>query len=274
MRPPASGPMSGTSGHGAAATHLRHGTGSRPTGEVSIPQHIWSAIEAGCMRMATPGSTSCTVPAASRKSPAWRTSGASSLTSFQSQGLQIAENAIRRIAGLYAVEKEARGLPPDERAQLRQERAKPILDDLETWLAAQLTRVPGKSELAKAIRYALTRITKLRPYLNHGHLEIDNNPAERAMKPVAIGRKNYLFVGSEGGGKAAAVAYTCIETAKLKRHRPASLADLGAQTYRRSEDHAPRRSHALATHRIRSVTLHTPPGRLHRTDTKGLLSEL
>lgn len=134
---------------------------------------------------------------------------------FHSQGLEVAEHAIRRIAGLYAVEKDARGLPPDERAGLRQKRAKPILDDLETWLVAQLTRIPGKSELAKAIRYALTRIAKLRPYLDHGHLEIDNNPAERAMKPVAIGRKNYLFVGSEGGGKAAAVAYTCIETAKL-----------------------------------------------------------
>ena len=134
---------------------------------------------------------------------------------FHSQGLEVAEEAIRRIAGLYAVEKEARGLTPEERVRLRQQRAKPILDDLETWLAAQLTRIPGKSELAKAIRYALTRLKKLRPYLDHGFLEIDNNSAERAMKPVAIGRKNYLFVGSEGGGKAAAIAYTLIETAKL-----------------------------------------------------------
>lgn len=134
---------------------------------------------------------------------------------FQSQGLEVAEEAIRRIAGLYAVEKDARGLPPDDRVRLRQERAKPILDNLEIWLAAQLARIPGKSELAKAIRYALTRLKKLRPYLDHGFLEIDNNSAERAMKPVAIGRKNYLFVGSEGGGKAAAIAYTLIETAKL-----------------------------------------------------------
>ena len=134
---------------------------------------------------------------------------------FQSRGLEVAEEAIRRIAGLYAVEKEARGLTPDERVRLRQQRAKPILDDLVTWLAAQLTRIPGKSELAKAIRYALTRLKKLRPYLDHGFLEIDNNSAERAMKPVAIGRKNYLFVGSESGGKAAAIAYTLIETAKL-----------------------------------------------------------
>lgn len=127
----------------------------------------------------------------------------------------MAEAAIRRIAELYAVEKDTRGLPPADRVRLRQSRAKPILDDLEAWLAAQLTRIPGKSELAKAIRYALTRIKKLRPYLDHGVLEIDNNSAERAMKPVAIGRKNFLFVGSSGGGKAAAIAYTLIETAKM-----------------------------------------------------------
>ena len=134
---------------------------------------------------------------------------------FQAEGSVIAEEAIKRIAGLYAVEKDGRGRPPDERVQLRQNRAKPILDDLESWLQAQLPRISGKSELAKAIRYALSRSKKLRPYLDHGCLELDNNSSERAMKPVALGRKNFLFVGSEGGGKAAAIAYTLIETAKL-----------------------------------------------------------
>jgi transposase len=133
----------------------------------------------------------------------------------QSQASPIAEEAIKRIAGLYAVEKQARGEPPEKRVQLRQALATPILDDLGTWLEAQLPRISAKSELAKAIRYALTRLTKLRPYLDHGRLEADNNAAERAMKSVALGRKNYLFVGSEGGGKAAAIAYTLIETAKL-----------------------------------------------------------
>ncbi len=139
---------------------------------------------------------------------------------FQSEGSVIAEEAIRRIAALYAVEKDARGLAPEDRVRLRQDRAKPILDDLEIWLGAQLRKISGKSELAKAIRYALTRIKKLRPYLDHGFLDIDNNPAERAMKTVALGRKNYLFVGSEGGGKAAATAYTLIETAKLNGVEP------------------------------------------------------
>jgi transposase len=134
---------------------------------------------------------------------------------FQSEGSVIAAEAIKRIAGLYGVEKEARGQPPNERVRLRQAHAKPVFDNLEAWLQAQLPRISGKSELAKSIRYALTRMKKLRPYLDHGFLEIDNNSAERAMKPIALGRKNYLFVGSQGGGKSAAIAYTLIQTAKL-----------------------------------------------------------
>ena len=134
---------------------------------------------------------------------------------FQSEGSIIAEEAIKRIAGLYVVEKDARGCLPIERVQLRQARAKPIFDALEAWLQTRLPKISGKSELAKAIRYALTRMRRLRPYLDHGFLEIDNNSAERAMKPIALGRKNYLFVGSEAGGKSAAIAYTLIETARL-----------------------------------------------------------
>ena len=134
---------------------------------------------------------------------------------YQSEGSVIAEEAIKRIAGLYAVEKAARGQAPDARVRLRQARAKAIFDELEVWLQAQLPKISGKSDLAKAIRYALTRMKKLRPYLDHGFLELDNNSAERSMKPVALGRKNYLFVGSQGGGKSAAIAYSLIETAKL-----------------------------------------------------------
>lgn len=133
----------------------------------------------------------------------------------QSQGSGIAEDAIQRIDRLYAIETEARGQPPDERARIRQAKARPVMDDLAAWLTEQLPRISGKTPLAAAIRYALTRLKRLRPYLDHGVLEIDNNTAERAMRGVAIGRKNYLFMGSEGGGNAAAIAYTLIETAKL-----------------------------------------------------------
>lgn len=104
--------------------------------------------------------------------------------------------------------------------RLRQDRARPIVDDLESWLQAQLPRTSGKSELAKAIRYALARMRKLRPYRGHGCPEADNNGAGRALKPVALGRRNLLFVGSEGGGRSAAIAYTLIETAKLNGINP------------------------------------------------------
>ena len=133
----------------------------------------------------------------------------------QSQGSAIAEEAIRRIAALYAVEKEARGLLPDERASLRNSKAKPVFDDLEIWLHAQLPKISGKSPLAKAIRYALSRMSKTRPYLDNGFLELDNNTCERAVKPVALGRKNWIFAGSQRGGKSMAIAFTLIETAKL-----------------------------------------------------------
>ena len=144
----------------------------------------------------------------------------------RAQGSAIADEAVLRIAQLYAVEKEARGSPPDLRVEIRQAKAKPVFDDLEAWLHLQLPSISGKSPLAAAIRYALTRMKRLQPYLDHGVLELDNNTAERAMRSVAIGRKNYLFVGSLTGGRAAAIAYTLIETAKLNGVDPqAWLAD-------------------------------------------------
>lgn len=138
----------------------------------------------------------------------------------QSQGSAIAEEAIKRIAGLYAIEKRARGCAAEQRTALRQAGAGPIFDDLEAWLHIQLPKISAKSPLAKAIRYALGRLPKARPYLENGVLELDNNSVERAMKPVAIGRRNWTFVGSKNGGKAMAIAYTLIETAKLNDVNP------------------------------------------------------
>jgi len=137
-----------------------------------------------------------------------------------SQGSGVAAQALRRIARLYQIEDEARGQPPDARKIIRQSKARPAFDDLEAWLNAQLPKISGKSPLAGAIRYALNRMKKLRPYLDHGVLELDNNTAERAMRSIAVGRKNYLFMGSDRGGKSAAIAYTLIETAKLNNVDP------------------------------------------------------
>ena len=152
----------------------------------------------------------------------------------RAQGSSIAEEAMARIGQLYAVEKAIRGSPPDERARVRQDLAEPVFDALEAWLPEQLVTISGKTPLATAIRYAHSRMRRLRPYLADGRLALDNNPAERAMRGVALGRKNFMFVGSEAGGHAAAIAYTLIETAKLNDVDPeAWLAD----TLARLPDH-------------------------------------
>ncbi len=139
---------------------------------------------------------------------------------YERDGSTIAGETIKQIAGLYAVEKTTRGKPAEERAVVRQEKARPIFEALEAWLAEQLPKISGKSKLAEAIRYALGRMPKARAYLADGHLEPDNNICENKIRPVAVGRKNYLFVGSQGGGKAAAVAYTLIETARMNGVNP------------------------------------------------------
>lgn len=133
---------------------------------------------------------------------------------FERIGSEITKGAIERIAQLYAVENMAKGKPADARIALRTEHAEPIFDELETWLAGQLSEISGKTKLAEANRYALGRLPKGRAYLTDGHLEPDNNICERSIRPIALGRKNYLFMGSVGGGKAAAIDYTLIETAK------------------------------------------------------------
>lgn len=147
-----------------------------------------------------------------------------------SQGSEVAAEALRRIADLYRVEEETRGQPPDRRRDVRQARAGPIFDDLETWLSRQLPKLSGKTPLAAAIRYALARMARMRAYLDDGRLELDNNAVERSIRPIALGRKNYLFMGSERGGASAAIAYTLIETAKLNGLDPqAWLADVLAR---------------------------------------------
>jgi transposase len=127
----------------------------------------------------------------------------------------VAAEALDRIRALYAVESEIRGRPPDERATIRQARAGPLLDSLREWLRQTLGRVSKKSELAKAISYILSRWTALTRYCADGRIEIDNNTAERALRAVALGRKNYLFCGSDAGGERAAAMYSLIGTAKL-----------------------------------------------------------
>ena len=127
----------------------------------------------------------------------------------------IASEAIERIAALYAVESGIRGKPPDVRGEIRQSQSKPLLDELRGWFEKMLNTLSRKSETALAIRYALSRWTALTRYLDDGRVEIDNNAAERSLRAVCLGRKNFLFAGSDDGGERAAAIYTLTGTAKL-----------------------------------------------------------
>lgn len=133
----------------------------------------------------------------------------------QAHSSPVAGEAIERIGQLYGIEAEIRGRSPDERREVRQARARPLLDSLEQWLQASLRKLSKKSDTAVAIRYALGRWTALTRYCDDGGLEIDNNAAERALRAVALGRKNYLFAGSDAGGERAAAIYSLIGSAKL-----------------------------------------------------------
>jgi transposase len=127
----------------------------------------------------------------------------------------VAAEAMERIAALYAIEKEIRGHPADERREVRGTRARPLLDSLKQWLEETLGKLSRKSDTAMAVRYALSRWEALLRYCDDGRIEIDNNAAERSLRTVALGRKNYLFAGSDAGGERAAAIYSLIGSAKL-----------------------------------------------------------
>ena len=132
----------------------------------------------------------------------------------------IATQALVRIAALYAIETDIRGLSADERRQARQRRTKPLIDDLRLWLEAQLAAVSGKATIAGAIRYTLSRWDSLTRFLDDGRIEINSNVVERAIRPIALGRKNHLFAGSDGSGEHWAVIASLIETALCRaRHK-------------------------------------------------------
>ena len=127
----------------------------------------------------------------------------------------LAEEALQRIGDLYAIEETIRGQPADVRRRVRQARAGPKLTELKAWLVGTLKKIPKKSELSGAIRYALSRWEALARYCDDGRVEIDNNAVERALRAVALGRKNYLFAGSDSGGERAATIYSLLGSAKL-----------------------------------------------------------
>jgi transposase len=154
----------------------------------------------------------------------------------------IAMEAVERIDALFAIEREINGMTPPERLAMRHERSRPLVVALESWLREQRARVSKSSETGKAIDYSLKRWSALTRFLDDGRLCMSNNAAERELRAVAVGRRNWTFAGSDEGGRRAAAIYTLIATAKLNDIDPQVwLADVLA----RLPDHRAKRIHEL-----------------------------
>jgi transposase len=142
----------------------------------------------------------------------------------------IAIEAVERIDVLFAIEREINGMTPQERVRVRNERSRPLVIELESWLREQRTKVSKNSDTGKAINYSLKRWSALCRFLDDGRLCMSNNAAERELRGIAVGRRNWTFAGSDEGGRRAAAVYTLIQTAKLNDIDPqAWLADVLAR---------------------------------------------
>jgi transposase len=139
---------------------------------------------------------------------------------YEAHASPIAKEALDKIGVLYDIERQIRGRPAEERQRIRTEQARPLLESLHVWMKESLSKLSRKSDVSAAIRYALERWAQLIRYCSDGRLEIDNNTVERALRAVALGRKNYLFAGSDSGGERAAAMYTLIGSAKLNAIDP------------------------------------------------------
>ena len=132
----------------------------------------------------------------------------------------VAAEALRRIAELYAIEATIRSQTAETRQSVRHIKSRPLVAAMKTWLEAELDRVPPRSGIADAMRYALARWSALAKFLDDGRIELDNNTVERAIRPIALGRKNHLFAGSDGGAARWATVCSLIATAKLNDVEP------------------------------------------------------
>jgi hypothetical protein len=133
---------------------------------------------------------------------------------------QIAEQAVRQIAQIYAVEREVKELSAEVRLRIRQEKSQPLVKTLYEWLMLNRQMVPEGSATAKAIDYSLRRWKALTRFLGDGQLPVDNNWIENQIRPIAIGRNNWLFAGSLRGGQRVAAVMSLIQSAKLNGHDP------------------------------------------------------
>ena len=139
---------------------------------------------------------------------------------FKANASVVAGQAIQRLALLYRIEADAKALAADQRLQMRQERSQPLWDEMHVWLQLERTRVPDGSAIAKAIDYSLNHWAGLGRFLLDGDVPIDNNHVENRIRPWALGRRNWLFIGSQLAGERAAVVMSLLQSAKLNGHEP------------------------------------------------------
>ena len=138
----------------------------------------------------------------------------------KADGAPTPMEALRRIGEVYAIEAKIRGQSSAHRLTALRSQSRPLIERLHHWLEAQLSQLLQRARLADAIRYALTRWIELTRFLHDGHIDLDTNPVERAIRPVTLGNKNHLFAGSDGGGERWAVVCSLIETCKLNGVEP------------------------------------------------------
>jgi transposase len=203
----------------AAAIRRRCGTATRPTVRRSIRAHL-REFRGILQADAYSGFGALYEGGRILEASCWAHARRKFYDLYVSERSPIATEAIGRIGALYAIEREIRGRTPSERVLVRQQRAGPLLDELHAWLSATLRMVSAKSQLAAAIHYALVRWAALTRYRDDGRIEIDNNTAERSIRPIVLGRRNYLFAGSDAGGERAANIYSLINSAMLNTLDP------------------------------------------------------
>jgi transposase len=172
------------------------------------------------------------------------------------QKAPIAIEAVRRIDELFAIERQINGLLPERRLAVRRERSKPLVDDFERWMRRERRKLSSKTALAEAMDYSLKRWTALTRFIDNGCICLSNNAAERAVRGIAVGRRNWTFAGSDSGGRRAAAIYTLIETCKLNEIDPrAWLADVLA----RLADHPAQRVGELLPWNWKATSLRAEP---------------
>jgi len=133
---------------------------------------------------------------------------------------QIAEFALQQFGRVYEIEREVKELSADQRRAIRQQQTKPLLDALHQWMLLQRQKVPEGSASAKALDYSLRRWVALTRFAGDGQLPVDNNWIENQIRPIAIGRNNWLFAGSLRAGQRAAAVMSLIQSARMNGHDP------------------------------------------------------